>query len=999
MPQIDIQRTMLLGLSCFLATAMTIPALAKEDASPTPQWLWSSKSAKPNEDAQFQKSFTVKGEVESASLSIACDNWCRMRIGSTWLGQHYSWSQPLRQDVTKAIKPGKNTLVIHARNESGAAGILAQLTLRYEDGTRQDIVSDGTWQARGEGTKGWQPATVLAELGAEPWGDLPFGDELPESGSTPVEDITLLPDFAIDLIYSVPKGLQGSWVSLTTDNKGRLIASDQYGGLYRITPGPVGEEEKTKIEALSVDIGQAQGLLYAYDSLYVMVSGRQAAKGSGLYRLRDTNGDDTYDSRELLMKLGGPQGEHGPHAIRKGPAGRIWVIAGNHTDIPEFEKDSPFKNYAEDLFLPRNPDGNGHATGRMAPGGWIASLKPDGSDCTLHCAGFRNPYDMAFNKHGELFAYDADMEWDTGVPWYRPTRVNHCVSAAEFGWRYGTGKWPEYYVDSVGSVVDIGLGSPTGIEFGYGAKFPVKYQHALFINDWTYGKIYAVHMEPKGATYTATFETFVTGRPLPVTDIVINPLDGYMYITIGGRRMQSGLYRIRYTGEESTAPVPLPVNKEAAAARGLRKRLEVFHRKHDPRSVDFAWPKLGSPDRSIRYAARVAIENQPLEWWKAKALAETRIPALIQAMVALARDGSQLPEKEHKALQAEILKRLGTLPLGRMTVEQIRDACRAYQLAFIRLGGKPDAKTTRALISRFGPLVPHPNESVNQELTKLLIYLEAPHIIEKSLARVQKVDTQQAQMFYIFKLRTLDADWTLDQRRTFFGWIQSAEAHGVGGNSFDKFLQQIRDDAKKRMSKEAIAKLADVIAGKAEKAPVTLETTRQFVQNWQLADFAGQLEDVEQGRSFKNGKAAYQAAQCAKCHRFAGDGGGTGPDITGVGARFSTQYLLESLVTPSKAISDQYKNSTIVTSDGRVITGRVINKTDTDLMVRTDPFARELTKIAEDEIVEQFPSETSQMPKGLINVLSKEEIFDLIAYLRSAGKKSDPAFGQPTAAK
>ena len=990
MPHIDVCRFVSMGLC--LGALLVTPLVAQGAEAAAPQWLWSSKSAQPNEDIQLRKTFTVKPGLKSASLAITCDNWVRTQINKTRLGQHYNWKTPLRQDVAKAIKPGENTIVLRCRNEAGTAGVIAQLTLRYEDGSRQDIVTDGSWTVRGEGAKDWQPATVLGALGIQPWGKLPFGDELPLTGATPVEDITLLPGFTIDLIHSVPKGTQGSWVSLTTDDKGRLIACDQYGGLFRIVPGPPGEEDKTTITSLKVDIGDAQGLLYAYDSLYVMVNGK-AAQGSGLYRVRDTNGDDTYDSVELLKKLGGPQGEHGPHAIRKGPDGRLWVIAGNHTEIPEVAENSPHKNYAEDLFLPRNPDGNGHATGRMAPGGWIASLKPDGSDWTLFCAGFRNPYDMDFNEDGELFAYDADMEWDTGVPWYRPTRVNHAVSAAEFGWRYGTGKWPDYYVDSVGSVVDIGLGSPTGVEFGYVAKFPAKYQHALFINDWTYGKIYAVHMKPKGATYTATFETFAAGRPLPVTDIVINPTDGFMYITTGGRRMQSGLYRIRYTGDESTAPVPVPDNKKAAEARKLRHKLEAFHTKHDPAAIEFAWPHLGSSDRAIRYAARVAIENQPLESWKDKALAETRTNALIQAMVALARDGSQLPEREHKPLQTQILERLGTLPLERMTVEQTRDACRAAQLAFIRLGGKPDAEIVQGIIERIGPMVPHPNESVNQELTKLLIYLEAPHVIEKSLARVKEVGTQQAQMFYIFKLRTLDKHWTPEQRRFFFGWIQTAEANGRGGNSFGKFLQQIREDAKQRMSKELIAKLSDVIAGKAE-APAGLETARQFVHNWQLSDFVGELEAVEEGRSFEAGKTVYEAAQCAKCHRFAGQGGGTGPDITGVGARFNTQYLLESLITPSKAVSDQYKNTTIVTVDGQVLTGRVINETDTHLMVRTDPFARELTKIAKDEIAEQLPSETSEMPKGLINVLTKEEILDLIAYLRSAGQPTDPAFAK-----
>ena len=63
----------------------------------------------------------------------------------------------------------------------------------------------------------------------------------------------------------------------------------------------------------------------------------------------------------------------------------------------------------------------------MAPGGWICRTDPDGKHWELLCAGFRNQYDIAFNPDGELFTYDADMEWDTGTPWYRPTRVNHCV--------------------------------------------------------------------------------------------------------------------------------------------------------------------------------------------------------------------------------------------------------------------------------------------------------------------------------------------------------------------------------------------------------------------------------------------------------------------------------------------------------------------------------------------------------------------------------------------
>ena len=97
-------------------------------------------------------------------------------------------------------------------------------------------------------------------------------------------------------------------------------------------------------------------------------------------------------------------------------------------------------------------------------------------------------------------------------------------------------------------MVNIGPGSPTGIAFGTGARFPAKYQNALFICDWSFGKLYAVHMTPNCATYSGEVETFATATPLPLTDVVVNPKDGALYFTIGGRNTQSGLYRVTYVG-------------------------------------------------------------------------------------------------------------------------------------------------------------------------------------------------------------------------------------------------------------------------------------------------------------------------------------------------------------------------------------------------------------------------------------------------------------------
>src|SRR6187401_225507 len=88
---------------------------------------------------------------------------------------------------------------------------------------------------------------------------------------TPVDRLKVLKDFHVELLYVVPKAEQGSWVAMAVDPKGRLIVSDQYGKLYRVTPpAPGGDPASTKVEPIDVAIGEAQGLLWAFDSLYVV---------------------------------------------------------------------------------------------------------------------------------------------------------------------------------------------------------------------------------------------------------------------------------------------------------------------------------------------------------------------------------------------------------------------------------------------------------------------------------------------------------------------------------------------------------------------------------------------------------------------------------------------------------------------------------------------------------------------------------------------------------
>ena len=170
-----------------------------------------------------------------------------------------------------------------------------------------------------------------------------------------------------------------------------------------------------------------------------------------------------------------------------GPDGKsLYVAARQPHQVDGSGRSYVPRIWGEDFLVPRLWDAiRPSPSASWRPAGCIYKTDKDGKNWKLISMGYRNEYDAAFNRDGELFTYDADMEWDMNLPWYRPTRVCHAVPGSEFGWRGGTGKMYEYHPDNLPPVVNVGPGSPTGITFGYGAKFPAKYQEALYLCDWS----------------------------------------------------------------------------------------------------------------------------------------------------------------------------------------------------------------------------------------------------------------------------------------------------------------------------------------------------------------------------------------------------------------------------------------------------------------------------------------------------------------------------------
>ena len=859
------------------------------------------------------------------------------------------------------------------------------------------------------------------------------------TGNPKIDKLKLPDGFVAELLYSPGENDQGSWVAMTFDDKGRMITSDQYGYLYRLELPPIGSDStvKPKVEKLIVGnvpdslvgMGYAQGLLYAFNSLYVMVNHNPNARFSqptGLYRIQDLDGDDQFESITQIKELQGEQGEHGPHSMKVTPDGKgIYLIAGNHVDVPEMNHYRLPRVWQEDNLFPLIKDPRGHANSRMAPGGWIARIDPEGKNWELISAGFRNAFDFDYNEVGDIFAYDADMEWDFGMPWYRPTRINHATSGSEFGWRTGNSKWSPNYPDNLPAVLNIGQGSPTNAMFGFKANFPSKYKKALYAFDWSFGIIYAIHLTPNGATYDATAEEFISGSPLPLTDGIIGP-DGAMYFATGGRRLESDLYRVYYKGELDTY-TPMTEADLPQEAK-LRRELEQYHKAGAPADgLEKAWAQLGHADRYVQYAARIVLEHQPVATWKDKAIAETDPVKKIHAILALAHHATD-------ADAAAMLNSLMQVDYKSLSAKDKQDLLRTIEVILYRYD-KGAAPVKQQLIAYLDPNYPANDNMLDRSLSILMVHLDAPSAVEKTLALLknakddpdyQKTFTSSSDLifrnpqygldianmlanvppaqatFYATVLGGADKGWTAAQREEYFKWINHALTAYKGGRSYVGFLDRARKMALASVDKADFEKYDEMSGGKLLTASGN-DIANTGVQpegpgrRWTVEESEPLMANLV-GRDLVKGKAMYAAVLCQSCHTMQGEGGAIGPDLTQLGTRFSPKDILVATINPSETISDQYHATVLELKEGGSIVGKLNDEDAQNYYISQNPFApNDIKKVAKSNVILKKNADVSIMMPGLINRLNEEELKDLMAYLISGGNPDHAVYKQPTA--
>jgi putative membrane-bound dehydrogenase-like protein len=177
---------------------------------------------------------------------------------------------------------------------------------------------------------------------------------------------------------------------------------------------------------------------------------------------------------------------------------------------------------------------------------------------------------------------------------------------------------------------------------------------------------------------------------------------------------------------------------------------------------------------------------------------------------------------------------------------------------------------------------------------------------------------------------------------------------------------------------------AELSQADTQKTKYTVEQLVEFLEK----NPAGARGDATRGREI------FVKTNCIKCHRFLKDGEGVGPDLTTVRRRFQKKEIVESVLTPSQVISDQYMAVTVETKEGQVYTGMPLPNPGSKNLLLLLSDATKL-EILQNNVETAVKAKISVMPEGLFKDLSLEQIADLFAFLETSKSNPEPAPASP----
>lgn len=162
---------------------------------------------------------------------------------------------------------------------------------------------------------------------------------------------------------------------------------------------------------------------------------------------------------------------------------------------------------------------------------------------------------------------------------------------------------------------------------------------------------------------------------------------------------------------------------------------------------------------------------------------------------------------------------------------------------------------------------------------------------------------------------------------------------------------------------------------------------------WTLEDLADDLQQVEEERSFAQGRETFQVAGCAACHQLGGVGVVFGPNLVERDPTWKTEDVLREILQPSLRIHEKFRSEIFELESGETFAGLTVSETADTVSVIMNPLLSDKPiEISKAEILSREVSPVSLMPEGLLDKLTRIEILDLLAFVMSKGEASDPRF-------
>jgi putative heme-binding domain-containing protein len=314
-------------------------------------------------------------------------------------------------------------------------------------------------------------------------------------------------------------------INMTVDAAGRVIVAAPGYLKALVDDNRDGVADRSVLLANAPKDG-AQGLAVDGNNLFVVGDG-----GLWLWEGLLSAKGSTRPAKQLLKFPTGA--EHGTHSIQLGPDHHWYLIAGNFA--------GGITNLGES------------STRRNGRAGTVWRMDRTLAKRQLWSEGLRNAYDFSFTALGSIVTYDSDDERDSGLPFYRPTRIFQLNLDSDSGWVSRGWKDNDAYVTMPDVLAETGRASPTGVTCCLHPAWPESYYGAILAADWTFGRIWCLKPDPQGGWTRELLVESTGSLGFAPTDLAMAP-DGSLLICSGGRGTQGAVFALRCKGERSPAP-------------------------------------------------------------------------------------------------------------------------------------------------------------------------------------------------------------------------------------------------------------------------------------------------------------------------------------------------------------------------------------------------------------------------------------------------------------